>query len=37
MARLGLPPVTFEGEGRYEESAAFRRWLILLTPEDCRG
>jgi hypothetical protein len=36
MARLGLPPVTFEGEGRYEESPAFRRWLILLTPEDCR-
>jgi hypothetical protein len=37
MARLGLPPVTFEGEGPYEQSEAFRRWLIRLTPEDCRG
>jgi hypothetical protein len=37
MARLGLPPVTFEGEGRYEDSQAFRHWLIQLTPEDCRG
>ncbi len=36
MARLGLPPVRFEGKGRYEDSAAFKRWLILLTPEDCR-
>jgi hypothetical protein len=37
MARLGLPPVTYEGEGRYEESAAFKRWLIQLTPQDCKG
>jgi hypothetical protein len=37
MARLGLPPVKYEGQGRYEESPAFRRWLILLTPEDCKG
>lgn len=37
MARLGLPPVTFQGQGRYEDSPAFRRWLILLTPEDCKG
>lgn len=36
MARLGLPPVRYEGQGRYEESPAFRRWLILLTPEDCK-
>jgi hypothetical protein len=36
MARMGLPPVRYEGTGRYEESAAFRRWLILLTPEDCK-
>lgn len=36
MARLGLPPVKYEGHGRYEESPAFRRWLILLTPEDCQ-
>jgi ATP-dependent protease ClpP protease subunit len=36
MARLGLPPVRYEGTGRYEDSAAFKRWLILLTPEDCR-
>jgi hypothetical protein len=37
MARLGLPPVRYEGAGRYEDSPAFRRWLIVLTPEDCRG
>jgi hypothetical protein len=36
MARMGLPPVRYEGTGRYEDSAAFKRWLILLTPEDCR-
>jgi ATP-dependent protease ClpP protease subunit len=36
MARLGLPPVRYEGAGRYEDSEAFKRWLILLTPEDCR-
>lgn len=35
MARLGLPPVRDEGLGAYEESPAFRRWLIRLTPEDC--
>lgn len=35
MARLGLPPVRYEGAGRYEESPAFRHWLILLKPEDC--
>jgi hypothetical protein len=27
--------VRYEGEGRYEESTAFKRWLIVLTPEDC--
>jgi hypothetical protein len=37
MARLGLPPVTYDGEGRYEDSPGFRRWLIQLTPEDCKG
>jgi hypothetical protein len=37
MARLGLPPVKFEGQGRYEDSPAFKRWLILLTPEDCKA
>jgi len=36
MARLGLPPVTYEGSGPYEESPAFKRWLIRLTPEECR-
>lgn len=36
MARLGLPPARYEGAGRYEESAAFKRWLILLTPKDCQ-
>jgi hypothetical protein len=35
MARLGLPPVRYEGEGAYEESPAFMHWLIQLTPEDC--
>jgi hypothetical protein len=35
MARLGLPPVRYEGPGVYEESPGFRRWLILLTPKDC--
>lgn len=35
MARLGLPPVRYEGPGPYETSAAFQRWLILLTPGDC--
>lgn len=35
MARLGLPPVRYEGPGPYEKSPAFQRWLILLTPEDC--
>jgi len=29
--------VRYEGAGRYEDSAAFKRWLILLTPEDCEG
>jgi ATP-dependent protease ClpP protease subunit len=37
MAQLGLPPVRYEGAGRYEDSPAFKRWLILLTPEDCRS
>jgi hypothetical protein len=36
MARLGLPPVRFEGQGDYEDSAAFKKWLIRLTPEDCQ-
>lgn len=36
MARLGLPPVRYEGAGRYEDSPAFKRWLILLTTEDCK-
>lgn len=35
MARLGLPPVRYEGPGKYEDNPAFRRWLIALTPEDC--
>lgn len=35
MARLGLPPVKYQGRGPYEESPAFRRWLIQLKPEDC--
>jgi hypothetical protein len=37
MAKLGLPPVRFEGQGPYEQSAAFQRWLILLTPADCEA
>jgi hypothetical protein len=36
MARLGLPPVTYQGPGRYEQNPAFKRWLIRLTPADCR-
>jgi len=36
MARLGLPPVRYEGAGRYEDNPGFRYWLIALTPEDCR-
>lgn len=35
MARLGLPPVRYEGPGAYEDNPAFRHWLIRLTPEDC--
>lgn len=35
MARLGLPPVRYEGPGPYEKSPAFQRWLIQLTPKDC--
>ena len=35
MARLGLPPVRYEGPGPYELSPAFQRWLIVLTPRDC--
>jgi hypothetical protein len=35
MARLGLPPVRYEGPGAYEDSPAFKHWLIRLTPEDC--
>jgi hypothetical protein len=35
MAQLGLPPVRYEGPGAYEDSPAFRNWLIRLTPEDC--
>jgi hypothetical protein len=35
MARLGLPPVRYEGPGAYEDSPAFTHWLIQLTPEDC--
>lgn len=36
MARLGLPPVRYEGPGAYEDSPAFTHWLIHLTPEDCQ-
>jgi hypothetical protein len=36
MARLGLPPVRYEGPGAYEDNPAFTQWLIRLTPEDCR-
>lgn len=35
MARLGLPPVRYEGPGAYEDNPAFQRWLIQSTPEDC--
>jgi hypothetical protein len=35
MARLGLPPVRYEGPGAYEDSPGFTHWLIRLTPEDC--
>jgi hypothetical protein len=35
MARLGLPPVRYEGPGAYEDSPAFKHWLIQLTPKDC--
>jgi hypothetical protein len=35
MARLSLPPVRYVGPGAYEESPAFRHWLIQLRPEDC--
>jgi hypothetical protein len=35
MARLGLPPVRYDGAGAYEDSPAFKHWLIQLTPEDC--
>ncbi len=36
MARLGLPPVCYEGPRAYEDSPAFTQWLIQLTPEDCQ-
>jgi hypothetical protein len=35
MARLGLPPVRYEGPGAYEQNPAFKHWLIQLRPEDC--
>ena len=35
MARLGLPPVAYEGPGAYEDNPAFQHWLIQLRPEDC--
>ena len=35
MARLGLPPVRYEGPGAYEDNLAFKHWLVQLTPEDC--
>ena len=35
MARLGLPPVRYEGPGAYEDSTVFKHWLIRLTPEEC--
>jgi hypothetical protein len=35
MARLGLPPVRYEGPGVYEDNPGFKHWLIRLTPEDC--
>jgi hypothetical protein len=36
MARLGLPPVRYEGPGAYEDNPAFKHWLIQLAPDDCR-
>lgn len=36
MARLGLPPVRYEGPAAYEDNPAFTHWLIRLTPEDCQ-
>lgn len=36
MARLGLPPVAYEGPGAYEDNPAFQHWLIQLRPEDCQ-
>ncbi|MBC2836680.1 hypothetical protein [Paragemmobacter straminiformis] len=36
MARLGLPPVVYEGPGAYEDSPGFKKWLIRLTPGDCQ-
>jgi hypothetical protein len=36
MARLGLPPVRYEGPGTYEDNPGFMHWLIRLAPEDCR-
>jgi hypothetical protein len=35
MARLGLPPVRYDGPGAYEDNQGFTHWLIRLTPEDC--
>jgi hypothetical protein len=35
MARLGLPPVRYEGPGTYEQNPSFKHWLIQLRPEDC--
>ena len=35
MARLGLPPVAYEGPGAYEDNPTFQHWLIQLRPEDC--
>ena len=36
MARLGLPPVVYEGPGAYEDSPGFKKWLIRLTSGDCQ-
>lgn len=35
MARLGLPPVRYEGPGAYQDSPGFKQWLIQLRPEEC--
>jgi len=35
MARLGLPPVRYDGPGAYEDNPRFTTYLIRLTPEDC--